>query len=453
MVNRLFTVLEDQPVYLPGELSRKILLMLDGGSLHQARQVCQGWNQAVLNLVWGEDRAAVERKLENNWRIATPLRIEKTLHLGGFQGRLLSLTQTRAVMVNIRDDEGGDSDDVDEKRSKFKFIVFNTKDGEVLSANDFVLKSSGQGEEGGILSVDEIENTVVFAVPEFGKFKFGGRHVLAYNIQTQQITYDEAYEYEGEELDEEPIAVVNETNQEILFGKSKFKIIEDDVIEKPGENYLPGIIAQNSDLCITSTFEEPDSSEDEGQNRFEEGGIHQILWKRDKRIINYRKICVLHKGFHFGNRQKYGKFKFYPDTSRIVSVSTRLIPGLALAENFEVSLWNSDTGNLIQEEALPLPSFITVGEGNSAWLVEFKIEGNHLVLLVRESLTGLFHILIYELSKVLAGEDTKPREFSIGGWGLLNNGKRYGKLMVDKTSVTVASDCGSVVKLDFWRCE
>ena len=109
MVNRLFTVLEDQPVYLPGELSRKILLMLDGDSLHQARQVCQGWNQAVLNLVWGEDRAAVERKLENNWRIATPLRIEKTLQLGGFQGRLLSLTQTRAVMVNIRDDEGGDS--------------------------------------------------------------------------------------------------------------------------------------------------------------------------------------------------------------------------------------------------------------------------------------------------------------------------------------------------------
>ena len=450
MVNRLFTVLEDQPVYLPGELSRKILLMLDGDSLHQARQVCQGWNQAVLNLVWGEDRAAVERKLENNWRIATPLRIEKTLQLGGFQGRLLSLTQTRAVMVNIRDDEGGDSDDVDEKRSKFKFIVFNTKDGEVLSANDFVLKASGP-EEGGILSVDEIENTVVFAVPEFGKFKFGGRHVLAYNIQTQQITYDEAYEYEGEELDEEPIAVVNETNQEILFGKSKFKIIEDDVIEKPGENYLPGIIAQNSDLCITSTFEEPDSSEDEGQNRFEEGGIHQILWKRDKRIINYKKICVLHKGFHIGNGQKYGKFKFYPDTTRIVSVSTRLIPRLALP--FEVSLWNSDTGNLIQEETLPLPSFITVGEGNSAWLVEFKIEGNHLVLLVREFETGLFHILIYELSKVLAGEDTKPREFSIGGWGLLDNVNRYEKLLVNKTSVTVGANCGSVVKLDFWRCE
>ena len=77
----IFTVIDDQPLYLPGELSRKILLMLDGDSLHQARQVCQGWNQAVLNLVWGEDRVAVERKLEDNWRFAQPLRIERNLQL------------------------------------------------------------------------------------------------------------------------------------------------------------------------------------------------------------------------------------------------------------------------------------------------------------------------------------------------------------------------------------
>ena len=77
MANRIFTVIDEQAVYLPGELSRKILLMLDGDSLHQARQVCQGWNEAVLNLVWGEDRAAVERKLKNNWRFAAPRKIER----------------------------------------------------------------------------------------------------------------------------------------------------------------------------------------------------------------------------------------------------------------------------------------------------------------------------------------------------------------------------------------
>ena len=80
MANRIFTVIDDQHVYLPGELSTKILLMLDGGSLHQARQVCQGWNEAVINLVWG-NRKAVERKLENNWRFAEPHKVERTLEL------------------------------------------------------------------------------------------------------------------------------------------------------------------------------------------------------------------------------------------------------------------------------------------------------------------------------------------------------------------------------------
>ena len=56
------------------------------------------------------------------------------------------------------------------------------------------------------------------------------------------------------------------------------------------------------------------------------------------------------------------------------------------------------------------------------------------------------HILIYELDKVLTGEDATPRKISLGD-------VRFSKLLVDKTSVTIASDCGSVVKFDFWGCE
>ena len=61
-----------------------------------------------------------------------------------------------------------------------------------------------------------------------------------------------------------------------------------------------------------------------------------------------------------------------------------------------------------------------------------------------------FHILIYELDQVLAGESTVPREFALGDIDLFDS---FGKLLVDKTSVTVASDKGAIVKLDFWRCE
>ena len=66
------------------------------------------------------------------------------------------------------------------------------------------------------------------------------------------------------------------------------------------------------------------------------------------------------------------------------------------------------------------------------------------MLLVVE--TKQSHILIYELDKVLAGENATPRKISL-------DDIRFSRLMVDRTSITVASDDGTVVKLDFWGCE
>ena len=174
--NRIFTVIEEQPVYLPEELSRKILLMLDGRSLHKARQVCQGWNEAVLNLVWGEDRVAVERKLENNWKLSQPLIIETRIF-----GRLVGLSGNRAVLLDTKDDECS---------------------------------------------------------------------VLAYNLQTQQISINEVIDDGiGHGVDDAP--VFNETTKEIHLGRIKLKIMEDQVIKETVESYLPNIVALNSNLCIT----------------------------------------------------------------------------------------------------------------------------------------------------------------------------------------------------------
>ena len=78
-----------------------------------------------------------------------------------------------------------------------------------------------------------------------------------------------------------------------------------------------------------------------------------------------------------------------------------------------LSLWNSEAGNLIQEQNLPLPAFNPNG---SIGMVDFEIEGNHLVLLVNdkwgvdEHQQYKDHILIDEMDKVLAGDNTKPRD-------------------------------------------
>ena len=61
-----------------------------------------------------------------------------------------------------------------------------------------------------------------------------------------------------------------------------------------------------------------------------------------------------------------------------------------------------------------------------------------------------FLILIYDLDKVLAGDITMPRKISLGRGHYISKG--YTNLLVDKTSITVVSQLGSVVNVDFWRC-
>ena len=149
----------------PG-LSRKILLMLDGGSLHQARQVCQGWNQAILNLLWGEDRAAVERKLKNNWKFAEPLIVERTV-LDGFWGLLVSLSGNRVVMMRAKNDDDEDPCGPcgpcgDEE---VKSIEFNIKEGKVASAFNVDVGVYGMPEKSPWY-IQKVENSVVVVLNE-----------------------------------------------------------------------------------------------------------------------------------------------------------------------------------------------------------------------------------------------------------------------------------------------
>ena len=108
-----------------------------------------------------------------------------------------------------------------------------------------------------------------------------------------------------------------------------------------------------------------------------------------------------------------------------------------------MSLWNSETGNLIQEETLPQPV-----STQRLTLNKFQIEGNHLVLLLYGGYEGdAEYVLIYELDKVLAGEEAMPRDFCLEH---VERFSIFSKLLVDKTSVNVTTGLGSMVKLDFW---
>ena len=66
----------DQVILLPDEVSTRILLMLDGSSLHTARQVSKEWNSIIETQVLGtaRGRREMERTLQHQWRGAAPAR-------------------------------------------------------------------------------------------------------------------------------------------------------------------------------------------------------------------------------------------------------------------------------------------------------------------------------------------------------------------------------------------
>ena len=55
---------------IPGEVFAKILFMLDGPSLHKARQVCHEWNSIIKQEVLGttQGRREMEKTLQLQWR-------------------------------------------------------------------------------------------------------------------------------------------------------------------------------------------------------------------------------------------------------------------------------------------------------------------------------------------------------------------------------------------------
>ena len=129
------------------------------------------------------------------------------------------------------------------------------------------------------------------------------RRVMAYNLKTQQITFDELYS-DSEEDDYGCNYNLNETAKEIHIGRTKLRITSDNVIEEEqtAVNYLPEIMAIQSDLCITQSEEETK------------------LWKCDGDDYEEINVLILHPEW---GGWKYRDFYICPDTSRIVNVFHR----------------------------------------------------------------------------------------------------------------------------------
>ena len=194
-------------VTLPDPVSIKILLMLDGSSLHQARQVCKEWNQFILEQVWGSNSGRREqvRKLKEQWELAGPTIREETVTVE--EGETIveviedyvvsKVSRTRSELVE------GEDEPPKKRRRKSSWwevtitaslIVHNWKTGESVE-----LELGGQSHVNlaGVHLIRKQARTIIIAVLR------GNYGILGWDLENQQMLFQlRSFNYGGSLLDQ-----------------------------------------------------------------------------------------------------------------------------------------------------------------------------------------------------------------------------------------------------------
>ena len=90
---------------LPKELSQLVFLMLDGASLHRARQVCRDWNQFIVREIWNSrvGRKSLEARLKLNWKREEPTESEESITFHDSKAYLLGMSDQYIAVKVMRE--------------------------------------------------------------------------------------------------------------------------------------------------------------------------------------------------------------------------------------------------------------------------------------------------------------------------------------------------------------
>ena len=285
---------------VPNEVFNKILFMLDGRSLHTARQVSKEWNSLIQTQVLGtvEGRREMERTLQHQWREATPAKLEFTI--GDLTNpRVLTLTDKFAVI--------SDGSDLSWKP---KINVVNTREEAV------VMKLSCSGRfPAALISKD------VLLVATGGEF-------LAWNIHTKEKIFGKEYSTIR--------ATFAHHNQQVIVGQNtRLQIMGTTVIETN--------LAPLPESTVLLSFSHPHYV-----TRRDSGGDF-TLWKLDGTELA-----------RVGGLEYHGVGSpvFCPPREILVFYS-RLHP---YSENIKLTFFSSQTGDLIKVRVLTVPTDFTISD-------------------------------------------------------------------------------------------
>ena len=193
-------------IHVPNEIFTKILMKLDGRSLHTARQVSKEWNSVIKEQIMGtaEGRREMERTLQHQWRELTPARLEFTIEKA-LNRRFPTISDPFAVICS----KNSSSD-------MTKVRVVNIREGvevmEVSCPKDSL-----------VYDARLFKDVLVVA---------GGTDVLAWNIHTRKKIFEKKFSAQR--------IVSDHQNLQVMLGRSLRLEISGSTVIETIQSPLPG---------------------------------------------------------------------------------------------------------------------------------------------------------------------------------------------------------------------
>ena len=389
---------QKEEIHLPDEVSTKIMMKLDGRSLHTARQVCPEWKTFIESQVLGtvEGRGQMERTLQHQWREATPARSVVTI--GGLVNpRVLAITDKLAV-IRSGPLSGKICVVLAVIRSgplSRKICVVNTIDGVEVPGLSYIAAHI----YGALITSD---------VLLLAKRVVGGFEVLAWNFHTMEEIFKEKFPFDR--------VVFDRHNQQVMVGRNSRLEITGTTVTENIQTPLPGdldLVRFSHPLYLTA------------------GGGVTTLWKLDG--TGFTRVGDL--------GAIIGLFSvFCPARDLLVNYST-------LQGRMRLRFFSTQTCQLTKDRDLTLPTDITS-------ISPPKVSANQLVVKAWQPGDHQYVLLVYELDSLLSqsvAQQIAPRMFEIGQQGF-----DISEIYLDKTSVSAGlqgTDTVKYISLDFWNAE
>ena len=363
---------------LPNEILTKILMMLDGQTLHTVRQVNSIWNSLIKSEIMqtAVGKNIMERTLQFQWTNATPsitettFEIYPTFKIYNYMC-VLTYNEKFAVILSKLHMNG------------YKVSLVNIK--ERMEVPKLCCTTSNQTP--GILLTKDVLLIVNWSV--------GERKILAWNFHTKKEIFNE--KLNGHYQFPSSLVIVDHHNQRVMVGKNTKLIITDITVTKTYQPSLP-------DNVQLKAFSHPHYLTYKEPNHLTGGYVAGwTLWTLDG---------TLSKTANFGNFGSFGSILepvFCPSKKIVV-----------FSFGFDSAMWlrvfSTQTGQNIKKRYITVPT-MTVGHHDQPTL-----NANHLVIVTKQDnknnaiLDGKNTLLLYELNTILSqstDQEIFPRIFQI----------------------------------------